>query len=124
MALLIAVMFLSVGVLAQQPAEQPKPELAVLKAGIGPCSADFSVKDADGMPVYGASVHVKVRYGVFGVKRADLEVGTNSSGDARIEGLPDKARPLVYDVQKAGKKATAEQNVATTCNAKYALTLK
>ena len=124
MALLIAVMFLSAGVLAQQPAEQPKPELAVLKAGLGPCSADFSVKDADGMPVYGASVHVKVRYGVFGVKRADLEVGTNSSGDARIEGLPDKARPLVYDVQKAGKKATAEQNVATTCNAKYALTLK
>ena len=124
MAVLIAVMFLSAGVLAQQPAEQPKPELAVLKAGLGPCSADFSVKDADGMPVYGASVHVKVRYGAFGVKRADLEVGTNSSGEARMEGLPDKARPLVYDVQKSGKKATAEQNVTTACNAKYALTLK
>jgi hypothetical protein len=110
--------------LAQQPADAPKPELAVLKANLGPCSADFAVKDSAGMPVYAAAVHVKVRYGAFGIKRADLEVGTNSSGEARIEGLPDKAKLLAYDVQKDGKKSSAEQNVTSSCNAKYSLTLK
>ena len=60
--------------LAQQPADPSKPDVAVLKAGLGDCSADFVVKDADGMPAYGATVHVRVRYGAFGIKRADLEV--------------------------------------------------
>lgn len=122
--MLITAFVLAAGLLAQQPADAPKLEVPVLKAGLGACSADFIVKDADGMPVYAAAVHVKVRYGVFGVKRADLEVGTNSNGEARIEGLPEKARPLVYDVQKAGKKAAAEQNVESSCNAKFDLTLK
>jgi len=122
--MLITAFALTAGLLAQQPTDPPKLEIPVLKAGLGPCSADFIVKDADGMPVYAAAVHVRVRYGLFGVKRADLEVGTNSNGEARIEGLPDKARPLVYDVQKAGKKAAAEQNVESSCNAKYDLTLK
>jgi len=39
-----------------------------------------------------------------GVKRADLEIGTNSEGKARVEGLPRKARPLTYDIEKDGKK--------------------
>ena len=108
----------------QQPAEPAKPEVTVLKAGLGGCSADFVIKDADGKPVYAANVHVRVRYGVFGVKRADLEVGTNSNGEARIEGLPDKARPMTYDVQKDAKKASAEQDVAANCHPKYDLTLK
>jgi len=122
--MLITAFALTAGLLAQQPTDAPKLEVPVLKAGLGPCSADFIVKDADGMPVYAAAVHVRVRYGVFGIKRADLEVGTNSNGEARIEGLPDKARPLVYDVQKDDKKAAAEQNVESSCNAKYDLTLK
>ncbi len=110
--------------LAHQPSDVPKPDVAVLKAGLGDCSADFIVKDADGMPSYAATVHVRVRYGAFGIKRADLEVGTNSKGEARIEGLPVKAKTLVYDVQKAGKKGTAEQNVDLNCHGKYEITLK
>ena len=120
----IAAMALAAGVLAQQPAEAPKPEVAILKAGLGSCAADFIVKDADGKPVYAATIHVRVRYGAFGIKRSDLEVGTNAEGVARIEGLPDKAKPFTYDIQKAGKKATAEQNVAANCQAKYEVTLK
>ena len=122
--MLITAFALAAGLLAQQAADTPKVEVPVLKAGLGPCSADFIVKDADGKPVYAAAVHVNVRYGVFGVKRADLEVGTNSNGEARIEGLPNKAKLLVYDVQKTGKKAAAEQNVESSCSAKYDLTLK
>src|SRR4051812_24021222 len=105
--MLISVLALT-SLLSQQPAEPAKPEVTVLKAGLGACSSDFIVKDADAKPVYAASVHVRIRYGAFGVKRADLEVGTNSNGEARIEGLPDKARPMTYEVQKDGKKASAD----------------
>jgi len=101
-----------------------EPEVAVLKAGLGPCSADFTVKDSDGKPVYAAAIHVRMRYGMMGVKRMDLEVGTNERGLARIEGLPTKARLLVYDIQKAGLKATVEQNLTASCFARFEAILK
>ena len=85
--MLIAAIALAAAALAQQPAETPKSEVAVLKAGLGGCSADFTVKDSDGKPAYAATIHVRVRYGVWGIKRADLEVGANSDGQARIEGM-------------------------------------
>ena len=122
--MLIATLSFLAAVLAQQPAEAPKPEVAVLKAGLGSCAADFAVKDAGGKPVYAATIHVRVRYGAFGIKRSDLEVGTNADGVARIEGLHDKAKPFTYDIKKAGKKAAADQNVASNCQAKYEITLK
>ncbi len=109
---------------APAPAEKPA-DVTVMKAALGGlCSAEFTVKDADGKPVYGASVHVRVRYGFMGVKRADLEVGTSSLGKARIEGLPDKAKPLEWEVQKEMKRASAEQLVEDNCNAKFDLTIK
>lgn len=109
--------------LAQQPAKPP--DVTVMKAALGgSCSADFTVKDADGKLVYAAMVHVQVRYGFAGVKRADLEVGTSSDGKARIEGLPDKARPMTYDIRKDDKKAEVEQNVSNTCHATFDVSLK
>jgi len=109
--------------LAQQP-DKP-PDVTVMKAALGgTCSAEFTVKDEAGKPVYGASVHVRVRYGFMGVKRADLEVGTSSSGRARVEGLPDRAKPLEWEVQKELKRASAEQVIEDACNAKFDLTLK
>jgi hypothetical protein len=110
----------------QATAPQPgaPPELPVLDAHLGACSADFTIKDADGKPLYLALVHVKVRYGALGVKRMDLEVGTNSEGKARIKGLPDKARPMTYDITKDDKKTTVDQDVEKSCNAKLEATVK
>jgi hypothetical protein len=54
----------------------------------------------------------------------DVEVSTNDEGKARIEGLPTKARPIVYDIEKAGVKAIVQQNVATACLASLQVTLK
>ena len=108
--------------LTQQPA--PGTEVPVIKAGLGSCGADFTVKDTDGKAVYAAAVHVRVRYGVMSLKRMDLEVSTNSDGKATVDGLPAKSKLLVYDIQKDGKKATAEQSVIDTCQAKHAITLK
>jgi hypothetical protein len=119
----IASIALAAGLLAQQPAETPKPDLAVISARLGSCSADFTVKDADGKPVYAAIVHVRIRYGFMSVKRMDLEVGTNSDGQARLEGLPAKAKPLIYDISKAEKKATAEQDLSTNCGGTYEVSL-
>ena len=106
--------------LAQKPTD-----VTLMKAGLGgSCSADFSVKGADGKPVYAATVHVKVRYGFAGVKRADLEVGTSSEGKARIEGLPDKAKPMTYDVKKDEKRVDVTQDVADMCHATFDVTLR
>jgi hypothetical protein len=104
-------------------AVQTPPEVPVLNAKIGTCSADFTVKDASGAPIYLALVNVRVRYGAMNIKRMDLEVGTNSDGLARITGLPSKAKPLTYEVTKGDKKATVEQDVAKTCEAKLQVTL-
>lgn len=123
--MLIATFALAAATLAQQPAaDAPKPDLAVISGRLGPCSADFTVKDADGKPVYAAIVHVRIRYGFLSIKRMDLEVGTNSDGKARVEGLPSKAKPLTYDVTKADKKAVVEQDLSTTCNAAHEVSLK
>ena len=100
-------------------------DVTLMKANLGgSCSAEFTVKDADGKPIYGASVHVRVRYGFAGVKRADLEVGTSSRGKARIEGLPDKARPMTYEITKDDKKTEVAQDVSDTCHATFDVSLK
>jgi hypothetical protein len=116
---------LIVFVLAQQPAAPPAvPDTAVLNARIGRCSADFTVKDESGAPIYAANIHVRVRYGFWNIKRSDLEVGTNTDGRARIEGLPDKARLMHYDITRGDKKGTVTQDVSTTCRGIYDVSLK
>ena len=109
----------------QQPAaEAPEKELAIISARLGACAADFTVKDADGQPVYAAIVHVRIRYGFLGIKRVDLEVGTDSAGRARVEGLPDTVKPLAFDIQKAELKATVEQTHLSDCQATYEVSLE
>jgi hypothetical protein len=106
---------------AQAP---PKPDLATISARLGMCSADFTVTDADGKPEYAATVHVRIRYGFLSLKRMDLEVGTNSDGKARVEGLPLGGRRLQYDITKDARKAAVEQDLTTNCHAMYAVALK
>src|SRR5262245_25033331 len=120
---MLMALFVLIGLLIQTT-EQAKPEVPVLKAGLGTCAADFVVKDGDGKPVYQATIHSRIRYGAMNIKRMDVEVNTNDEGKARIEGLPTKARPIVYDIEKAGVKATAQQDVATGCLAALQVTLK
>jgi hypothetical protein len=110
--------------LAQEPATKTEPDVAVISARLGPCAADFTVTDADGTGIYAATIHVRIRYGFLGIKRMDLEVGTNGDGRARVEGLPDDARPLTYDVTKDDKKATVQQDLSTNCEMKYDVSLK
>ena len=109
---------------AQQAAAGGPQEIPVLKAAIGPCSADFTVTDADGKPVYLAIVHTKIRYGAMNVKRMDLEVSTNAEGKARLESLPAKGKKVAYDVRHDAKKGTAAQDLAKTCHATLPVVIK
>jgi hypothetical protein len=117
--LMLAVLALGGSVQASAPQEVP-----VLNANLGDCSTDFVVRGTDGQPIYNALIHVRVRYGVFSLKRSDLEIGTNADGKARIEGLPNKAKPLAYDVRKDNRRAAVEQNVSDNCRAMFDLTLE
>jgi hypothetical protein len=119
--LLIAAALAVATLAAQSPAD---PQLAVISARLDDCSADFTVRDADGKPIYAAIVHVRIRYGFLNLKRMDLEVGTNSDGQARVEGLPARGKPLTYDISRADRKTTVEQDLMTTCHAKYEVSLK
>jgi DNA-binding beta-propeller fold protein YncE len=116
--------FTYTGLQAPAPQGAAKPDLAVISARLGTCSADFTVTDAAGAPVYAAAVHVRIRYGFMSLKRMDLEVGTDSGGKARVEGLPEKAKPLVYDITKDNRKATVEQDLSSTCLGTYQVFLK
>jgi len=119
-----AAFVLALTIAGPQAAEPPKPDLATISARLGMCTADFTVTGADGKPVYAATVHVRIRYGFLGMKRMDLEVGTNSDGKARVEGLPLGGRRLVYDITKDKQETTVEQDLTTNCHAMYAVTLK
>ena len=121
---MLSALFVIMFIVAAQTSAQPRAEVPVLKAGLGACAADFAVIDGAGKPVYQATIHTKIRYGAMSIKRMDLEVSTNEQGSARIEGLPKKAKPIVYDIEKAGVKATANQDVATGCLASLQVTLK
>ena len=46
------------------------------------------------------------------------------AGKARIDGLPNKARPLAYDIRKGVQEADVVQNVESDCHAAYDVTLK
>jgi hypothetical protein len=114
---------IAAAVLAQQ--HESTADVTLMKAALGgSCSADFVVKDEAGKPVGDATVHVRVRYGFAGVKRADLEVGTSLTGKVRIEGLPDKAKPMTYDIKRDELKAEVTQDVSTACHATFDVTLK
>jgi len=111
--------------LAFAAAQSANPqEVPVLKANLGSCSADFTVRGADGQAVYNATIHVRVRYGFMSLKRSDLEIGTNADGKARIEGLPSKAKPLAYEIRKEAAMAAVTQDVEAMCTASFDVALK
>jgi len=123
--MVLASIAVGVALLAQAQSLQSPADVTLMKAGLGgSCSADFTVQDAGGKPIAGASVHVKMRYGFAGVKRADLEIETSPVGKGRIEGLPDKAKPMTYEIKKDELKAEVTQDVSNTCHATFEVTLK
>jgi hypothetical protein len=112
--------------LQAQNASQPDPKtVPVIDGGIGPCSADFTVTDATGSPVYDAKVRVHIAYRFMSFHKLDLEVGTNAAGKARFTGLPDKTKQgLRFQASEGSREGSAFDDPTKTCKAELTVVLE
>ena len=106
--------------------QQPDPRaVPVLDGGIGPCSADFTVTDPAGAPVYAAKVKVHIAYGFMGARKLDLELGTNIDGKARFTGLPDRLKHgLYFHASEGDRSGDAFDDPANTCKNQFTVILR
>lgn len=122
MKTIILALILSAPALAQQP--DPK-SIPVIDGGIGPCTADFIITDANNKPVYLAKIKVHIAYGFMSTHKLDLEVSTNVDGKARFTGLPDHLkRGLFFEASEGDRTGNAFDDPAKTCQAQLAITLR
>jgi hypothetical protein len=121
--LMLTMLFLP-SVEAQSPSPDPK-SIPVIDGGIGPCSADFTITDANGAPVYAAKVRVHIAYGFLSAHKLDLEVGTNAVGKARISGLPEKTKQgLFFQASEGDREGSAFDDPSKTCKANFTIALE
>jgi hypothetical protein len=109
---------------AQTPAHNEK--VPVIQGGAGPCSLELTVMGADGKPLYAATVKVHIAYGFGGMRRLDLEAGTNSDGKVKFAGLPARVQrpPLEFHASKDEFEGVAAYDPSTECQAKRDITLE
>jgi hypothetical protein len=105
------------------PAAQKVP---VMDGGAGPCSLELTVSTPDAKPVYAATIKVHIAYGFAGVRRLDLEAGTNSDGKVKFTGLPARVRrpPLEFRASKDDLIGVATYDPESECKAKHDITLE
>jgi len=108
---------------AQAPA--PNEKVPVIQGGAGPCSLELTVRSADGKPVYAATVKVHIKYGFGGMRRLDLEAGTNSDGKVKFAGLPDRVQrpPLEFHGSKDDYDGVAAFDPSRECEGRHDITL-
>jgi len=100
-------------------------DVPVIKGDLGPCSADFTVTDSANKPLYDAKIHLTVRYGFMNKRKSDFEVGTNSDGKARIEGLPEKVKKLLeFKIRHGGHTKSVMHDPANECHANFTVVLE
>ena len=103
----------------------PPTEVPVINANLGPCTADVTVTDTSNHPIYNAKVHVTILYGFMNKRKSDLEIGTNSDGKARFEGLPDKLRkpPMEFTVRRGDQSKSVMNDPALDCHPSFTVAL-
>ena len=107
-------------------AQTPDPHsIPAVDAGIGQCTADFTIADTDNKPVYAAKVKVHIAYGFAGARKLDLEVGTNVDGKARFTGLPDRSKKgLFFEASEGDRTGNAFDDPSKTCQAQFTIGLR
>jgi len=109
---LAAILLISFGAVFAQEHEIP-----TVDAHLGACSTLFTVLDSEGKPAYNAKISVDIRYGLLGVRKMSLEVGTNSEGKARVAGLPEKPKaPLEFEIVSRGVTKKTLVDVRAKCS--------
>jgi hypothetical protein len=92
-------------------------------ARLGRCAATFAVRDNQ-KPVYNAKISVIIRSGAFGVRKSELQVGTNTEGRGRIAGLPEKTKkPLQFEIRHGEVLRTILANPSAKCDATFDVNL-
>jgi len=121
-----AAMTLALPMLAAQSSSKIDPHtIPVIDGSIGPCSADFTVTDAGGIPVYDTKIRVHIAYGFMNTHKLDLEVGTNIDGKASVAGLPDRIKHGFYfHASQGDRSGEAFDDPANTCKAKFSIALQ
>jgi hypothetical protein len=105
---------------------QSSEKVPVIDGNAGPCSVELTVWGADGKPAYAATVKVHIKYGFGGMRRLDLEAGSNSDGKVKFTGIPARVQrpPLEFRASKDEFSGIAVVDPSTQCQAKYDLTLE
>jgi hypothetical protein len=109
---------------AQNPQPVDPKTIPVIDGAIGPCSADFTITDTAGAPVYAAKIQVHIAYGFMYLHKLDLQVGTNASGQARFTGLPDRTKGLFFRASEGAREGSAFDDPAKTCKAEFTVALQ
>jgi hypothetical protein len=117
---------LAAPLLSQAQATAPREKVPVIDGGAGSCSIELTVKDANGKPVYATIVKVHIKFGFGGMRRLDLEAGTNSDGKAKFSGLPARVQrpPLEFQASKDELEGVATFDPTTDCQANREIVLE
>jgi hypothetical protein len=97
----------------------------VVDGALGPCTADFTITDSAGAPVYAATVKVHMAYGFMSARKLDLEVGTNSAGQARMTGLPQNVKHgFFFEASEGERTGNAFADPAVNCKSHFTIALQ
>jgi hypothetical protein len=106
------------------PPVDPK-SVAEADAGLGPCTADFTIADDTGAPVYAANIRVHITYGFMNLHKFDLQVGTNADGKARFIGLPETSKQgFFFHASEGNREGSAFDDPAKTCKTQFTIVLR
>ncbi len=122
LAVLCAVLLAAPVLSVAQSADEKIP---VIQGGAGPCSIELTVRGVDGKPVYATTIKVHIKYGFGGLRRLDLEAGTNAEGKVKFAGLPDRVQrpPLEFHASKDELTGVATFDPFTECQGKRDIAL-
>jgi hypothetical protein len=99
--------------------------VAEVDAGLGPCTADFTITDAANQPVYAANIRVRITYGFLNLHKLDLQVGTNAEGKARFVGLPgSRKQGLFFLASEGDREGSAFDDPGKTCKTQFTIVLR
>ena len=124
---ILSAFVLSLSAFSQTPTTTPPDpkSVPVIDGGVGPCSADFTITDNAGVPIYAAKIDVHIAYGFMYLRKLDLEVSTNVEGKARFTGIPDRLkRGLMFHASEGDRAGDAFDDPATTCKAQLTIALQ
>ena len=96
----------------------------VVDGQLGKCSADFTIRDRQQVPLYDAKIDVTLRYGFMRLKKMSLQVGTNSEGRAKVAGLSDKSdQTFSFKITSGTMSSEVLMHTSDRCNAAFEVVL-